>query len=127
MNCLVYFTSMVTWSEVCSSNCPQIWYNYDMQVLRYDQRQAPITTSTTLSGTGPYTVIHDFSTGSHPNSIFLSLSVLLSLPLSLLFFPPLLYPTTPAFLHPVAVTCAGGSKRDSSSDVIDSDRDDEDC
>lgn len=125
MNCLVYVTSMVTWSEVCSSNCPQIWYNYDMQLLRYDQRQAPITTSTTLSGTGPYTVIHDFSTGSHPN--VLSLSVL-SLPLSLLFFPlPLLYPCLPAFLHPAAVTCAAGSRRDSSSNVIDSDSDDVDC
>ncbi|XP_025111272.1 uncharacterized protein LOC112574419 [Pomacea canaliculata] len=30
-----------------------IWYNYDMQLLRYDSRQAPITTSTTLSGLGP--------------------------------------------------------------------------
>lgn len=96
-----------------------------MQLLRYDQRQAPITTSTTLSGTGPYTVIHDFSTGSHPN--VLSLSVL-SLQLSLLFFPlPFFTPNTPAFLHPVAVTCAADTRRDSSSDVIDSDSHDVDC
>lgn len=41
----------------------QVWYDYDLKLFRIDVREAPDGTSTPLSQVGPYSMIHDYSTG----------------------------------------------------------------